>query len=145
MLTPDPVQAPAYDLIAARAGFALAQEEAAGLCLRRGEPRLAAEWMARAAAQGWPDALTGMATLHNGKNGLPHDPVIVAAFFDLFLGATQANDAQRAYLGRLRASLSPTQQQSAGAIAARFRPAPTALTVKSLSGQRAAATLTRQQ
>lgn len=141
VIAPDPQQALRYKLVAAEAGYALAQGDVAGLYAARGEPARAAEWIARAAAQGTGDALMGMAALHDGKNGLPRDGAVVVAYFTLYLDRGGGSDQQRAWLAHERSALTLPERARADAIIAGYQPRPTALTLLALSGRRAAEAL----
>jgi TPR repeat protein len=141
VLTPDEDQALRYKSIAANAGYALAQSEVAGIYARRGASDAARDWIAKAAAQGTSGALFGFASMHNGKNGLARDGAIVVAYFTLFLRSEEPNEAQRQWLEKERSSLSDAERTRADQIIAAYRPQPSALTLKALSGQRAAEAL----
>jgi len=135
----DPALALQYKLIAAHAGYALAQQDVASLYARKGEFETARDWLNKAADQGWGDALAGMASVHNGKNGLPRDPVIMHAYFQLFLARNDgSSEAQRQWLADLEKEMSADERDRADAIVRDFKPVPTALTVKGLSGSEAA-------
>lgn len=134
----DEAQALRYKLVAADAGYALAQQDVAFLLVRKGDTAAALDWLGKAAAQGWTDAIMTYASVHNGAPGVPRDPVKTAAYFRLFLDRAQPTDAQRDWLAGFEAKLTPEQRAEAGAIVRAYRPAPTPLTIKALSGQRAA-------
>lgn len=144
VLEPDEAKALAEKLIAAKAGYALAQQDVAAIYARQGNGAEAERWIAAAAAQGWPDALFGYASLRNGRNGLPRDGAIVVAYFSLFLQAREPDAAQQQWLTDERKTLTPEERARADRIIAGYRPQPTALTIKALSGQRAAAALIGQ-
>lgn len=141
VLPVDLEQALANKLVAARAGYALAQQDVGGMYMDSGDADAAELWLGRAAAQGWPDALFAYANLHNGKNGLPRDPALLVAYFELFLARRGAGAQQRAWLDERKAELTATERGRADRLVAAFRPAPTPLTIKGLSGQRAAEAL----
>jgi TPR repeat protein len=131
----DAAQALRWKLVAAQAGYALAQQDVAAIYARAGDTKTADEWIARAALQGWPEAMAAHASLNNGRNGLPRDDVIVAAWFNLFLNRAQrVTDEQRETLKQLIADLSPEQRAKAEAIVGGFKPAPSPLTIKGLAG-----------
>lgn len=141
VLTPDEDQALRYKSIAANAGYALAQSDVAGIYARRGEPDAARDWISKAAAQGTSGALFGFASMHNGKNGLARDGAVVVAYFTLFLRREEPNDAQQQWLEKERSGLTDAERARADRIVAAYRPQPSALTLKALSGQRAAEAL----
>jgi len=130
-----------YKLVAAEAGYALAQQDVGGLYARRGELRTAEAWLARAAAQGWRDALMANAAIGNGGPGLPRDQARIVAWFRLYLNRGDVRPGQREWLTTQEAKLTPEERDRADSIVKGYRPAPTALTMKALSGQRAAEAL----
>ncbi len=130
-----------HKLVAAEAGYALAQLDVGGLLARKGEITAALVWLEKAAAQGYSGALSTYASVYNGMSGVPRDPVKTAAYFRLFLNRTQANDQQTQWLKDFEASLSPEQRKQTATIVTSYRPTPTPLTIKGLSGQRAAQAL----
>jgi uncharacterized protein len=135
LVAADPAQALRWKLLAAQAGYALAQQDVAALYARAGDMAQADQWIARAAQQGWPEAMRAHATLNNGQNGLPRDSVVVAAWFNLYLNRTNNVTAeQRETLAGLVASLSPAERARAEDIVARFRPDPSPLTMRGLAG-----------
>ncbi len=141
----DMERALANKLVAARAGYALAQQDVGAIYMERGDAAAAELWLGRAAAQGWPDALFAFASLHNGKNGLPRDLALVVAYFELFLAGREAGPQQRTWLETRRSELTPVERGRAEQLVAAFRPAPTPLTIKGLSGQRAAEALVTER
>lgn len=131
-----------FKSIAGDAGYALAQTDLADLDIRRGDMASARDWLARAAAQGWPGGLLGYASIHNladGEgHGVPRDPVRTAAYFRLFVQSVDASQKQLDWLKAFEKKMSKAERQQAAAIVAAYKPAPTALTRKGLSGSRAA-------
>ena len=127
-----------HKMVAAEAGYALAQQDVAALYAARGELNTAVSWLEKAAHQGWPDALATYASVHNGAEGITPDPIKTAAYFRLFLDRTDASDKQRKWLSEFEQRMSPEQRQLVLEIVSSYRPAPTPLTLKALSGQRAA-------
>lgn len=138
MFERDPAKALHYKLIAANAGYALAQQDVAGLYAERGDYRVAVQWIERAAKQGTPGALQTYASIHNGAPGIARKPVVTATYFRLFLDRPEASPEQHDWLTRFEQKLTPTQRNQARQIVASYRPEPTALTLKALSGVEAA-------
>ena len=133
-----------FKLIAAEAGYALAQQDVASLFYRLGDTRQALNWIERAADQGTSGALRTYALLHNGAEGIEANPVITAAYFSLFLANYRASDEQREWLSDLISDLDVNQLEEVDRIVATYEPAPTPLTLKALSGKRAAQNLVSQ-
>jgi TPR repeat protein len=134
----DPDLALRYKLVAAEAGYALAQQDVAALYAAKGEIPTALAWLEKAAAQGWPDALATYASVHNGAPGVPPNPAKTAAYFQLFLDRADASEKQRRWVEDFERGMSAEDRQLAAEIVRSYRPAPTPLTLKALSGQRAA-------
>lgn len=84
-----------HKLVAAEAGYALAQQDVAAIYARKGEIGVAAGWLEKAALQGWPDALSAYASIHNDAPGISPDPIKTAAYFRLFLARGDASRTQR--------------------------------------------------
>ncbi|WP_118856781.1 tetratricopeptide repeat protein [Sphingomonas mesophila] len=141
VLEPDAELALRYKLVAAKAGYALAQQDVAKLYAGRRDFAVALDWLERATAQGWPDALMTYASIHNGADGITPDAVKTTAYFRLFLNSSEASDEQRRWLRDFEKKLSAAQRAQADALVRGFRPEPTVLTLKALSGQRAAEAL----
>lgn len=138
VLPVDEEQALANKLVAARAGYALAQTDVASIYARRGQPEMAREWLSKAAAQGYSDALFGMASLHNGKSGLPRDSVMVIAYFTLFMDRVGTSAEQRAWLAEQEKAATTDELARARRFVRDYRAIPTVLTISALSGQQAA-------
>ncbi len=144
MLADDPEQALKYKLIAAEAGYALGQLDVALLYATRGEYAPAREWMGKAAAQGWPEALRAYSSIHNGVAGVARDRAMAAAYFRLYAATEEATDAQRTALADYEGSLLAQDKARADKIVANYHPEPTELTLRALSGERAAKALVEE-
>lgn len=79
-----------------------------------------------------------LASVYKGAAGVKADPGKTAAYFRLFLARSEPSQKQTTWLENFEQRLSPDDKKRAGEIVRNFRPAPTPLTVKALSGQRAA-------
>lgn len=139
----DPGVALRYKLVAARAGYALAQQDVAALYAARGETAAAVGWLEKAVRQCFSGALLTYASIHNGAPGVPRDAVTTAAYLRLFVERAEASGEQRAWLAAFERGLTPEQRARAGALVRGYRAEPTALTIKALSGQRAAEALVK--
>ena len=138
LLKPVPELALRYKLVAAKAGYALAQQDVASLYASRNDMPRALAWLGKATAQGWSGALATSASVYNGAPGVTPDKAKTAAYFQLFLERTDASDEQRAWLKKFEHQMSPEERQRSLEIVRSYRPAATPLTIKALSGQRAA-------
>lgn len=134
----DPELALRHKLVAADAGYALAQQDVAALYARKGDFPTALVWLERSAAQGWSDALATYASVHNGAPGIPLDRAKTAGYFRLFLDRVEASEKQRRWLKDFELTLSSEERERAAEIVRSYSPAPTSLTLKALSGKRAA-------
>lgn len=143
LVAADPATALRYKLAAAEAGYALAQQDVGALYARKGDMANGLAWLGRAAAQGWSGALMAYASVHNGAAGVSRNPVITAAYFRLFLDRAGGNAAQKDWLTGFEAKMTPEQRDQAATLVRAYRPMPTPLTLKGLSGQRAAQALIR--
>ena len=141
LLEVDVAAALEHKMIAAEAGYALAQQDVALLLYRAGDIDAALDWLKRAADQGTRGALMAYASIHNGVENIPEDPVKTAAYFTLYLDLHGGSEAQREWLRGISATLTPRQAEEVARIVAQYRPAPTPLTRKALSGMEAAQSL----
>lgn len=140
LVVADAAMALTHKLVAARAGYALAQQDVAAHYAGQGDIKTSLEWLERAAAQGWPDSHYSYALLHRGYAGMPLDRVKSVAYLRLYL-ARRDDPQARAALEEDEPKLSPAERAAASAIVAAYRPAPSPLTRKALSGLRAAEAL----
>ena len=141
LVEPDSKLALEYKLVAAKAGYALAQQDVGVLYARSGDVPAGLNWVAQSAAQGWSGGLMTLASVYNGAPGVEPDPAKTAAYFRLFLARSEASDKQAQWLKAFEARLSPDERKRAEEIVSGYRAAPTQLTLKALSGQRAAQAL----
>ena len=137
----DQAKALEYKLIAAKAGYALAQQDVAAIYAERGDYALAKEWLAKAAAQGVVSGLVAYASIHIGAPGITPDAAITDAYFGLALDRMTGSDEQRTWLAEFESRMSAADRARAGRIKAEFRPQPSPLTLKALSGASATAAL----
>jgi TPR repeat protein len=130
-----------YKLVAARAGYALAQQDVGTIYAGRGDVVTGLRWLTASADQGWSGGLMALASAYNGAAGVDRNAANTAAYFRLFLDRTDADTEQRVWLERFEQKLSAADKAKAAAIVAAYRAKPTALTLKALSGLRAAQAL----
>ncbi|WP_428027847.1 tetratricopeptide repeat protein [Altererythrobacter sp.] len=134
-----------YKLVAAEAGYALAQQDVAALFAQSGQMDKAVAWLERAVGQGWPQALATYASIHNGAEGIAPDPVKTDAYFRLFLQRQGGNSKQVEWLREFELGMSENEKSRADDIVKRYRPAPTQITLDALSGQGAAMELIERE
>jgi len=138
LIAQDPGQALKYKLIAAQAGYALAQQDVAALYARRGDVQTGLEWLKKSAAQGWSGGLMTLASVYNGAPGVERDAAKTAGYFKLFLAHSNPSEAQRNWLSKFEKGLSVDDMKRADDLVRGFQPKPSPLTLKALAGQRAA-------
>lgn len=138
LVAQDAGQALKYKLIAAQAGYALAQQDVATLYAREGDVQSGLEWLEKSAAQGWSGGLMTLASVYNGAPGIERDAAKTAGYFELFLIHSNPSEAQRNWLRKFEMGLSTDDKKRADDLVRGFHPKPSPLTLKALSGQRAA-------
>ena len=141
LVAEDAAQALKYKLIAAKAGYALAQQDVGALYARRGDVPTGLAWLEKSAAQGWSGGLMALASVYNGADGITPDAAKTAAYFRLFLARSAPNSKQTDWLRNFEKRLTSDERRQAEQILRSYHPAPTQLTLKALSGQRAAQAL----
>jgi len=125
-------QALKYKLVAAEAGYSLAQHDVGNLYDRRGNSEEALKWWKKAGDQGYPGALFGLSRLHFIGKGTPRDPSLAYAYFKL------SNMAPAKHVNEMAATLSEQELRSAEKLMSEWKPRTTALTLKAKGGIRAA-------
>ena len=144
LVAKDAGQALKYKLIAAQAGYALAQQDVAALYAREGDVQSGLEWLEKSAAQGWSGGLMTLASVYNGAPGIERDAAKTAGYFKLFLANSNPSEAQRNWLRKFEMGLSTDDKKRADDLVRGFHPKPSPLTLKALSGQRAAEDLIKR-
>jgi len=141
IVEPDPALALQYKLVAAEAGYALAQHDVAKHYFDVGETDLALEWLTRSAGQGFGDALRALASLHN-SDAIPKDAARTYAYFTLYLARIATpTDKQKQFLADFTDKMSEEDKARGDRIIADWHAEASPLTVKALSGLRAAEAL----
>ena len=121
-----------YKLISAKAGYALAQHDVAILYDRQGNSEEALKWWKMAGDQGFPNALYSLSISYSAGKGAPKDLSLSYAYFKLSKLAPKKN------VNEMAAMLSKPELQRAEKLVSEWKPQPTALTLKAMSGIRAA-------
>jgi TPR repeat protein len=137
VVTPDPNEALKYKLIAAKAGYALAQADVANLYDRQGNPDEALKWWKAAGDQGYPNALFSLSRAHSAGKGTPKDMSLSYAYFKLSKVAPKKNVTEFAGM------LSKPELEKAEKLVSEWSAQPTPLTLKAKSGVRRAEELLR--
>jgi TPR repeat protein len=121
-----------YKLVAAKAGYALAQNDVAVLYLRQGNPEEALKWWKMAGDQGDPSALYSLAMSYSAGKGAPRDLSLSYAYFKLSKVAPRKN------VNEMASMLSKPELEKAEKLVSEWSPQPTALTLKAKRGVSAA-------
>jgi uncharacterized protein len=128
----DSTEALKYKLIAAKAGYALAQHDVAILYDRQGNSEEALKWWKMAGDQGYPSALFSLSRSYSAGKGTPRDLSLSYAYFKLSKVAPKKN------VNEMAAMLSKPELQNAEKLVSEWKPQPTALTLKAKRGITAA-------
>jgi TPR repeat protein len=121
-----------YKLVAAKAGYALAQHDVAILYDRQGSSEEALKWWKMAGDQGYPPALYSLSMSYSAGKGAPRDLSLSYAYFKLSTLAPKKNVNEMATL------LSKPELEKAEKMVSEWKPQPTALTLKAKRGITAA-------
>ena len=132
VITPDPNEALKYKLIAAKAGYALAQNDVAVLYHRQGNPEEALKWWKMAGDQGDGGSLYSLSMAYSAGKGTPRDLSLSYAYFKLSKVAPKKN------VNEFAGMLSKPELEKAEKLVSEWSPQPTALTLKAKKGVSAA-------
>jgi TPR repeat protein len=129
-----------YTLIAANAGYSLAQHAVANTYGMQGNFDDAARWWQKAADQGYPVALYNLSNSYMTGHGTPKDIAMSYAYFKLSKLVTEKsiNPQAQASLTEMAGRMSAADLARAEELVAAWHPQPTALTLKATKGQAAA-------
>ncbi len=128
----DPVEGLKYKLIAAKAGYALAQHDVAILYGRQENFEEAAKWWKIAGDQGDPGALYSLSGSYFQGKGAPKDLSLAYAYFKL------SKVAPKNKVNEMATILSRPELENAEKLVSEWKPQPTALTLKAKRGVSAA-------
>lgn len=121
-----------YKLVAAKAGYALAQHDVAILYDKQGNSEEALKWWKMAGDQGLPGALFSLSMSYSAGKGAPRDLSLSYAYFKLSKLAPKKN------VNEMATRLSKAELEKAEKLVSEWSPQPTALTLKAKSGVGAA-------
>jgi TPR repeat protein len=128
IVTSDPTEALKYKLVAAKAGYALAQHDVANQYDRQGNPEEALKWWKMAGDQGYPRALFSLSMAYSAGKGAPRDLSLSYAYFKLSKIPPTKNVNEMASL------LSKPELEKAEKLVSEWSAKPTALTLQAKSG-----------
>ena len=143
VLAADKAREREWKVVAAEAGYALAQHDLARLFFDVGEIDLALEWLTRAAQQGEVNALRALASLHN-SDAIPKDAARTFAYYTLSMKqVAEPTQKQRDWIAGFTETMSPEDKGRGEKIVSDWKFEPTTLTVKSKLGLKAAEALVK--
>jgi uncharacterized protein len=121
-----------YKLVAAKAGYALAQHDVALLYGRQENSEEAVKWWKMAGDQGYPRALYNLSGSYFQGKGVPKDLSLAYAYFKL------SKVPPKNKVNEMAAILSKPELEKAEKLVSEWKPQPTALTLKAMRGVQAA-------
>ncbi len=129
-----------YKLIAAKAGYDLAQRAVGNHYCKKGDYDEAIKWWRMSAEQGDPTALYNLSVMYNEGKGVPKDPALTYAYFKLATLASKKRVSRKikASLDELASNMSPAERAEAEGIIANWKSRPTELTMRAYAGLGAA-------
>jgi uncharacterized protein len=133
----DAKEALKYKLVAAKAGYVLAQHDVALLYERQENAEEAAKWWKMAGDQGYPKALYNLSGSYFQGKGVPKDLALAYAYYKL------SNLVPKDKVNGMASILSREELARAEKLVAEWKPQPTALTLKAKRGVQAAEELLR--
>jgi TPR repeat protein len=135
----DAAEALKYKLVAAKAGYALAQHDVATLYDKQGNSEEALKWWKAAGDQGYPRALFSLSLAHSAGKGTPRDMSLSYAYFKLSKLAPKKN------VDEMASMLSRPDVEKAEKLVSEWRAQPTELTLKAKTGFSAAEELLKTE
>ena len=132
IVTQDADEALKHKLVAAKAGYALAQHDVAGLYDRQGNVEEAVKWWKAAGDQGYPSALYKLSGSYFQGKGVPKDLSMAYAYFKL------SQIPPKSKVNDMATILSKPELEKAEKLVSEWKPQPTPLTLKAKRGVQAA-------
>lgn len=127
-----PKEALKYKLVAAHAGYALAQYDVALLYDRQDNPEEAVKWWKLAGDQGYPRALFNLSSSYFQGRGTSKNLSLAYAYFKLSKMAPENK------MNEMASILSEQELEKAETLVSAWKPRPTDLTLKAMRGLQAA-------
>jgi TPR repeat protein len=135
----DATEALKYKLVAAKAGYALAQHDVAQLYDRQQNPEEAVKWWKTAGDQGNQKALYNLSGSYFQGKGAPKDISLAYAYYKL------SKLVPKDKVNGMAGILSKPELEKAEKLVSEWKPQPTALTLKAMRGVQAAEDLLRSK
>jgi TPR repeat protein len=125
-----------HKLVAAQAGYSLAQHDVGVAFLERNEFERAVKWWEAAARQGYAVALHNLSFVYKEGKMVPGDSVRAYAYFKIgqLLAVGHMRDEAQAALDRLKNTMSASEVERAEQIVSGWKPEPTLLTRRASAG-----------
>lgn len=132
----NPETALKHKLVAANAGYSLAQYDVGNHYAAKGNFEAALPWWQKSAEQGFPSAILNLYRAYSNGWGVDKDPATAYAYFKLsaVIGLKEIPFDVRAKMDQLAAALTPAQKKKSVAVMTEFYYKPSKLTKRALSG-----------
>ena len=125
-----------YSLVAAKAGYSLAQGEIGNVYFQQGNTDEAIKWWKLAAAQGYPNALYNLSVAYDDGKVVPKDKALTYSYFKLakLVSERQISPNAQSTLDELAGALTKDELTKAEQTVAEWKAQPTLLTQKAMNG-----------
>ncbi len=129
-----------YKLIAANAGYSLAQYDVGLSYAQKGKYQEALEWWTASAKQGWPQSILMLHIAYRDGLGVEKDPTLSYSYLKLaaIIGTKTIDPSTQESIDLIRNALTTEQQKEAMKVISDFYYEPTELTKKARRGVTAA-------
>ena len=136
VVTTDHTEALKYKLVAAKAGYSLAQHDVALFYAGQGNYDEALTWLKQAGEQGYDGALYLLAQVYSVGSGVPRDDLMAFVYLKraVQLSNMEADANSQTMLKDMMANLSEAELVKAQTLIAAWTPQPTALTIRANGG-----------
>jgi TPR repeat protein len=125
-----------YKLVAAEAGYSLAQHDVANVYAQRNQFSNAIKWWEAAAKQGYPLSLYNLSVTYKEGKFVPRDNVRAYAYFKLAKVISEEKISEKAQtsLDEVKRSMTQTEFEQAEKMVSTWKAEPSALTQRAQSG-----------
>lgn len=125
-----------YKLVAAEAGYSLAQHDVANVYAQRNQFSTAIKWWEAAAKQGYPLSLYNLSVTYKEGKFVPRDNVRAYAYFKLAKVISEEKISEKAQtsLDEVKRSMTQTEFEQAETMVSTWKAEPSALTQRAQSG-----------
>jgi hypothetical protein len=140
----DPELALKHKMVAAKAGYSLAQHDVAKLLYARGDTQEAVRWLEESARQGYPESLQALASLYTGEGKVAKNMGKSLAYLVILQNSLKGKKASpkiQAWVKETRAKLTAAEIAQAEDVVRGWKVKPSPLTLQALAGEETAKTL----